>query len=326
MKNSPVVSAALSAALFVAPFGIPAAGNAQAVGASAAGAASAEDPSAAMTSTFPSNGARSYQIRPGDVITISVYNEPGFSQAAVRVLPGGVIQEPLAGQIRVGGLTPDQAGHVVGHALLHFVRHPDVSVSVAAVAPVDVYVLGNVKAPGKYQMQPDSRLMDALSAAGGLGPTDGDLPDAHLESGDKVSVVSLQHLLHDGDLTLNTQIHNQTTIYIPTPTVFNVEVQGAVDHQGDVALHEGDRLIAAIARAGPSQTANADLNHVKLIHTEADGSKQMTTYNMYEIYKSGDLSKDPTLAKGDVVVVPGGKKGAYDPTNILSPFLYLLRF
>ena len=321
MRNSHVVFAASGAATLAALFGVAVAAGAQAV----TGTSAAEDPAAAVTSAFPANGNRSYQIRPGDVITISVYNEPNFSQAAVRVLPGGVIQEPLAGQIHVGGLTPDQAGHTVGHALSKFVRHPDVSVSVAAVAPVDVYILGNVKVPGKYQLQPDSRIMDALSAAGGLGPTDGDLPDAHLQSGDKVSVVSLQHLLHDGDLSLNSQIHNQTTIYIPSPTVFNVQVTGAVDHGGDVPMHEGDRLIAAIARAGPSQTNNADLNRVQLTHQAADGTTKTSTYNMYAIYKSGDVSKDPVLTKGDVVVVPGGKKGAYDPTNILTPFLYLLR-
>jgi polysaccharide export outer membrane protein len=287
--------------------------------------ASEDSTSVSPASAFPVSSNRSYQIRPGDVISISVYNEPGFSIPAVRVLPGGIIEEPLAGQIHVGGLTPDQAGHAVDRALLRFVRHPESTVSVASVAPVDVFILGNVKAPGRYQLQPDSRLMDALSAAGGLGPTDGDLPEAHVQSGDNVTTVSLQRLLHDGDLTLNSQIHNQTTIYIPSPTVFQVQVEGFVEHQGDVPMHEGDRLIAAIARAGPSQTANSDLNHVKLIHTTADGTKQTTVYNMYEIYKSDDPTKDPVLVKGDLVYVPGGKKGAYDPSGPLTTLLYLFR-
>jgi protein involved in polysaccharide export with SLBB domain len=167
--------------------------------------------------------------------------------------------------------------------------------------------------------------MDALSAAGGLGPTDGDLPDAHIQTGDNVSVVSLQHLLHDGDLTLNTAIRNQTTIYIPAPTVFNVEVFGAVDHAGDVPMHEGDRLIAAVARAGPSQTSHADLNHVELTHVTPSGAKQTSTYNMYEIAKSDNLANDPVLAKGDIVRIPGGKGGGYDPTNPLTSLLYLFR-
>jgi polysaccharide export outer membrane protein len=319
LRHSNAVRAASGAAAIAVLACLTSPASAQAV--SGASDASVVTPS----STFPLSSNRNYLIRPGDIISVSVYNEPGFSISAVRVLPGGVIEEPLAGQIHVGGMTPDQAGHAVSHALLQYVRHPAVSVSVAAVAPVDVYILGNVKAPGRYELQPDSRLMDALSAAGGLGPTDGDLPDAHVQTGDNVSIVSLQHLLHDGDLTLNTEIHNQTTIYIPSPTVFNVEVTGAVEHQGDVPMHEGDRLIAAIARAGPSQTNNSDLNHVKLIHRNADGQTTEQIVNMYDVYKSSDPSVDPIVAKGDVIIVPGGKKGAYDPTGPLSTLLYLFR-
>jgi polysaccharide export outer membrane protein len=319
MRHSHAVRAITAAAALTTTLSTGSAALAQAV--SGAADASAVTPS----STFPVSSDHNYLIRPGDIISVSVYNEPGFSISAIRVLPGGVIEEPLAGQIHVGGLTPDQAGHVVSHALSQYVRHPAVSVSVAAVAPVDIYMLGNVKVPGKYELQPDSRLMDALSAAGGLGPTDGDLPDAHVQTGDTVTVVSLQHLLHDGDLTLNTPIRNQTTIYIPSPTVFNVEVFGAVEHPGDVPMHEGDRLIAAVARAGPSQSSNPDLNHVELTHMAPDGTKHTGTYNMYEISKSDDLSKDPIVAKGDIVRIPGGKKGAYDPSGPLTTLLYLFR-
>lgn len=326
LRDSRVGRAAIGAVAFVASVCLASPSLAQAVP-GAAPVATSEDASAMTpSSTFPVTSAnRSYLIRPGDIISVSVYNEPGFSLPAVRVLPGGIIEEPLAGQVHVGGLTPDQAGHAVDRALLKFVRHPAVTVSVAAVAPVDVYILGNVKVPGRYQLQPDSRLMDALSAAGGLGPTDGDLPDAHVQVGDDVTVVSLQRLLHDGDLTLNTQIHNQTTIYIPSPTVFNIDVTGFVEHPGQVPMHEGDRLIAAIARAGPSQTTNSDLNHVQLIRVLPDGTKQTTMYNMYDIYKTADQSKDPVVQKGDVVYVPGGKKGAYDPSGPLTTLLYLFR-
>jgi polysaccharide export outer membrane protein len=275
-------------------------------------------------SAFALTADPNYKLRPGDVIAISVYNEPSLSQV-VRVLPGGYIEEPLVGNVRVGGLTPAQARQAVGQALHHYLRHPEVTVAVSAVAPVDVFVFGNVRQPGRYQLQPESRVMDALAAAGGLGPTDGDLPDAQLSSGGQITKISLQRMLHDNDLSLDTQLHGQTTIYVPSPTVFDVDVNGAVDHPGAIPMHEGDRLVNAIARAGTSTGADADLNHVTVRHRLPDGQIQAQTVNMYDIYKNGDGSKDLVLAKGDTVYVPAGKRhNTGDVVNPLTSLLYVL--
>jgi len=248
-----------------------------------------------------------YKIRPGDVLELTVFGEPTLSQPTLKVLPGGGIVAPLAGQVRVGGLTPPQAGGAVERALAHYLKHPKVAVAVALVGPLDVYVLGNVKTPGKYQLQPESKLMDALAAAGGLGPVDGDLPSARISVGDGTREIPLQRLLHQGDLSLNAPVSNQMTVYVPSPITFNVQVFGAVDKPGDVVMHEGDRLVMAIARAGNSPNANSDLNRVVVRHTDASGKLTTQTVNMYEIYKNGDITNDMLMQKGDYVYVPQGR-------------------
>jgi polysaccharide export outer membrane protein len=248
-----------------------------------------------------------YRIRDGDVLSVNVYGEPTLTQPQAKVLPGGSIVEPLVGQVRVGGLTPSQASSAVATALMHYLRAPKVTVAVEQLGPLDVYILGDVKTPGKYELEPSSRLMDALAAAGGLGPTDGDLPDARVSDGTNVETISLQRLLHGGDLTQNLALANGMTVYVPSPATFNIQVFGAVDHPGDVTLHEGDRLVTAIARAGNSPNSNSDLNHVALQRLGPDGKAQTQSYNLYDIYKSGDVAKDPVLLKGDTVYVPQGK-------------------
>jgi polysaccharide export outer membrane protein len=268
--------------------------------------------------------ASDYLIRAGDVLTVTVYGEPTLTQPTAKVVPGGTIVEPLAGQVRVAGLTCTQAAEKLTAALTHYVRHPIVTIGVDTVGPVDIYVLGNVKVPGRYQLTPESHLMDALAAAGGLGPTDGDLPDAHLAVGSDVTQVSLQKLLHEGDLTQNVAVANDMTVYIPSPLTFNVQVYGAVDHPGDVVAHEGDRLLTAIARAGNSPGSQADLNHVKLQRVVAGGKVETTTYNLYDVIKSGDLAKDPLLAKGDAVYVPQGA-GRRDIMGPAATIFYALR-
>ncbi len=265
-----------------------------------------------------------YRIHSGDVLDVTVYGEPTLSQPTLKVLPGGTIVEPLVGSVAVGGLTTSQAGLALGRALTHYLRHPKVTVAVAQVGPVDVYVLGNVKLPGKYTLEPESRIMDALAAAGGLGPTDGDLPDARVSLDGDVTNVSLERLLHQGDLTLNKRVANDMAVYVVSPNTFNVQVFGAVDKPGDVTMHEGDRLLQAIARAGEGANTNADLNRVVLRRAGADGKVSSETVNLYSIYgKNGDPSKDVALAKGDTIYVPQGT-GRRDTVSPLTGLLYTL--
>jgi polysaccharide export outer membrane protein len=261
-----------------------------------------------------------YQIRPGDELNVIVYGESNLTQT-VKVLPGGAIVVPLAGQIIVGGMTPTQAGRAVGKAFSSFLKRPNVTVAVSQEAPVEVLVLGNVKSPGRYQLQPQSRLTDALAAAGGLGPTDGDLPTARLETpGKPIRETSLQRLLREGDVSLNVPIGDETTVYVPSPLTLDVQVLGAVEHPGDVTLHEGDRLSRAIARAGTSPNVSADLNHVTVRRMKPNGQPQTTTVNMYEALHGGDVAKDPVLQKGDLVYVPQGSSGRGTASAITTIF------
>jgi polysaccharide export outer membrane protein len=262
-----------------------------------------------------------YHIRVGDTVSVTVYGEAALTQPTLRVLPGGAVAMPLAGDVLVAGLTPPGASAAIARKLQRYLRDPKVTVAVISAALVDVLVLGNVKTPGKYSLQPESRLTDALAAAGGLGPVDGQLPMASLRAADgTVSEVSLQKLLQQGDVSGNVPVSNEMTIVVTAPLTMSVQVFGAVDHPGDVTLHEGDRLLSAIARAGTSPTLNPDLNRVTLRRIQADGTPSTQVINLYEIVKGGDLKKDIVLQKGDIVFIPqaGGKH------DLLSPIMGIL--
>ncbi len=265
-----------------------------------------------------------YRIRVGDILSITVYGEAALTQNAVKVLPGGYIAIPLAGDVLVGGLTSSDASSAIASALSRYLRYPKVSISVTTQGLVDILVLGNVKSPGKYSLLPDSHLTDAIAAAGGLGVTDGPLPEARLQSPDgRVAQVSLQRLLQQGDVSLNLPLQSEMTVYVISPLPLNIQVWGAVDHPGDVALHEGDRLIAALARAGASSSSNPDLNRVQVRRVQADGTTRNYTVNIYEILKSRDTTRDMTLQKGDIVYVPQSPR-KQDYTGAMSSLFFWL--
>ena len=56
----------------------------------------------------PSAGGPSYRIGVGDVLQVSVWEEPQFTESAV-VRPDGMISIPLVSEAVVAGLTPESA-------------------------------------------------------------------------------------------------------------------------------------------------------------------------------------------------------------------------
>lgn len=243
-------------------------------------------------------------IHPSDQLAIAVFGDQSLTQT-VTVSSDGSIEYPLVGRVMVAGKTPSQAAALITNRLHEYVRHPVVNVSISQLGQIDVLVLGgDVKTPGKYQLRSDARVTDAIAAAGGLSNTNGAFPVARVADADgRVNQVSLESLLQRGDTALDEPLGQGSVVYVPGPVQFNVDVAGAVDHPGEVQVNEGDRLSIAIAKAGNSQAAQSDLNHIRLIRN-VDGKQTTTEINLYQALKGGDQSADPVLHKNDVIYVP----------------------
>ncbi len=263
-----------------------------------------------------------YQVHAGDQLAVQVYGDSTLTQT-VTVLPDGSIEYPLIGQVSVSGLTPAGVEKALKQRLTKYVKHPVVTVMIAQQGQPNVLVLGNVKTPGKYTLRSGARLTDAIAAAGGLGEVDGLLPNARVSDGtQQIETVSLQKLLHDGDTALDLPVQEGTVVYIPGPMQFDVEVVGAVDHPGQIVLNQGDRLSMAIAKAGNSATAQADLNNIRLVRTLADGKSATYKINLYRALEQGQSNYDVALQKGDVIYVPQTSQRIHE--NGLTAFFLLL--
>lgn len=268
---------------------------------------------------LPSN----YVIHGGDQLNVQVYGDTTLTQN-LTVLPDGTVDYPLVGRINVAGKTPAGAARLISKKLERYVRHPLVTVAVATEGQPNVLVLGNVKTPGKYALRSGGRVSDAIAAAGGLGTVNGLFPDARVsDSVGDVSNVSLQRLLHDGDLTLDKTLGEGSVVYVPGPLTYNIEVVGAVDKPGEIQLNQGDRLSMAIAKAGNTPASNSDLNRIRIVRPSPDGSSKTYEVNLYRALENGESAYDIVLQKGDVVYVPEGKK--HNATQTISPILFILR-
>lgn len=267
-----------------------------------------------------------YKIHPGDLLAVSVYGEPTLTQN-VTVLADSTIEYPMIGRVKVGGQTPAQASATLNHAFSKYLRQPMVSVGVVNEGQLTVMVLGNVKNPGKYTLPYNSHVTDAVAAAGGMGPTNGAYPVARVSDIDGVRDASLQAILRGGDVAKDLTLRDNSVVYVPSPVTFNVEVVGAVDKPGEISINEGDHLSAAIAKAGNSSNAHADLNHIRVTRQLGNGQTKVFNINLYDALQKGDASVDIPLQKNDVVYVPMAKAGGSQTTgNIFGLLGRLLGF
>ncbi|MBW8877662.1 MAG: polysaccharide biosynthesis/export family protein [Acidobacteria bacterium] len=110
-----------------------------------------------------------YGIGVGDVLEISVWKNPELA-ATVPVRPDGRISVPLLGDVQAAGLTPLALKATLMQGYKEYVTAPAVSVVVKEIHSRKIFVTGEVAHPGAYDLQPRTKLMQALSLAGGLTP------------------------------------------------------------------------------------------------------------------------------------------------------------
>jgi polysaccharide export outer membrane protein len=110
-----------------------------------------------------------YVIGPGDVLDISVWKDEAMTKL-VTVLPDGKISFPLIGEVTAAGKTVAVLHKELEVKLNRFV--PDVSLSmvVSQVNSMLIYVIGRVNNPGRFVLNTNVNVLQALAMAGGLNP------------------------------------------------------------------------------------------------------------------------------------------------------------
>ena len=118
---------------------------------------------------FP--GEREVELGPGDQMSVRVFDSPDY-MATTRVSLDGTIQIPLAGVVRVGGLSVQHAEELIASRLTRagMFRDPQVSIELLESPNQIITVIGEVHAVVPA-LGGHKRLYDVLAAAGGLPNT-----------------------------------------------------------------------------------------------------------------------------------------------------------
>jgi polysaccharide export outer membrane protein len=123
--------------------------------------------SAIAADKVPMTAQRDYLIGAGDVLEISVWKEEALTKN-LSVLPDGRISFPLIGEVVAAGKTVEQLKKEIAARLVRFVPDPVLSVGVQQVNSLMIYVVGRVNNPGRFALNANIDVLQALSMAGGL--------------------------------------------------------------------------------------------------------------------------------------------------------------
>jgi polysaccharide export outer membrane protein len=113
-------------------------------------------------------GASDYMIGPDDALDIAVWKEETL-QRKVVVRPDGKISFPLIGEIPAASRSAEDLQQEITVRLKKYIPDPVVTVVVEKVA-YKIYVIGEVKNSGQYQVGHYLDVVQALALAGGLTP------------------------------------------------------------------------------------------------------------------------------------------------------------
>lgn len=111
-----------------------------------------------------------YQIQPGDVLSITVFQEPDLSFPEMRVDASGNLVFPLIGQVRAAGRSAIEVAEEIASRLNEdFLVNPQVSLFITDSSAQVVTVEGSVTQPGVFPLFGSSNLLQTMALA--RGPT-----------------------------------------------------------------------------------------------------------------------------------------------------------
>lgn len=248
--------------------------------------------------------AAAYRIGAKDELEIRVFEVPELNVKR-RVSAEGAISLPLIGDVRAAGLTEAELAQRLKSLLeSRYVQRASVAVEVSEFRSKPISVIGAVKQPGALNFSGRWTLLEAITAAGGLGDGHGEYVYVmrHASNGltDQVAI-RLADLLVRADAKVNIPIFASDLINIPARVKVTIYCLGEVNSPGALVFESGERvtLLSVIARAGGLSERASNRILIKR-QAPAAGERQLEAH--YKRILSGKDS-DLELKEGDVVVV-----------------------
>lgn len=262
-----------------------------------------------------------YVIGPGDEIHVLLWGRVA-GQYSLAVSRDGAIQFPNVGPLTVAGMTFEKMKAFLTAKARNIVG-TEISVTMGRLRSIQVFVLGEVKRPGAYEVSAMSTVTNALMASGGASGI-GSLRRVDLKRGNRTAAsIDLYELLTSGDKSSDARLQDSDVVFVHIVGPI-VGVAGNVKRPAVYELKDSTDLASALKLAGGTiPTAFTQRIQVERIQD-----------NRKKIVMDIDASEEATaksfmLLDGDLVkvfpVVERDSNAVYLEGNVKRPGKYELK-
>lgn len=218
-----------------------------------------------------------YLIGAGDRLLVTVWGSIDGT-FELEVNRSGEVTLPKVGTVKVAGQRFDQLPALLKATISRIYTNFQLNVTMSKLRLIKVYLVGEVAAPGDYDVSSLSTLINALSAAG--GPTkNGSLRNIKINRGGKtVETVDLYDFFLKGDKGKDIRLQPGDIILVPVIG----RVAGIAGNVRRPAIYElkDERSLKDLLALADGINATGYLQRVQLYRVEAHDKKVFTDYNL----------------------------------------------
>jgi len=252
--------------------------------------------SSAFAQTSPSASAASAPkpealLGVGDIVKITVYQNPDLTVDGGRISENGQINFPLIGSVTISGLTVPAAEAKIAKALRDggFVLRPQVTIQVGQIRSSVISVLGQVGKPGRYPIEAvGTKVSEMIAVAGGVVPGGADVVTlVGTRNGRSIKLeIDVPAILQSGKSELDLVVENGDIIYADrAPTAY---IYGEVQRPGQFKIERGMTLMQALATNG-GVSARGTQRGIKVHRRDAQGNVTISDIGLNDPVQRDDV-------------------------------------
>ncbi|HKX43886.1 MAG TPA: polysaccharide export protein EpsE, partial [Burkholderiaceae bacterium] len=230
-------------------------------------------------------------LGPGDVVRITVFQNPDLTVDNGRISEAGTLNFPLVGSVTLGGLTVAAAEQRIAKALRDggFVLRPQVTIQVGTIRSSMVSVLGMVTRPGRYPIDVVGvKVSEMIALTGGVAQGGADVVTlVGTRNGKPIKLdIDLPAIMQGGQTDLDLAVENGDVLYVDrAPAAY---IYGEVQRPGQFRIERGMSLQQALAQAG-GLTPKGTERGIKVHRRDAAGNVTITDMSMNDAVRRDDV-------------------------------------
>lgn len=225
-----------------------------------------------------------YQVGVGDVLQITVWDHPELTipagsmrsaqESGNLVHSDGSIFYPYVGKLHVEGMKVTEIREMITDRLDEYIEAPQVDVAVAGFRSKRIYVTGAVNQPGTYPItNVPMRLVDAVSAAGGIGEN-ANWSQVILSRDGEEYRLSLRGIYENGNAAQNVLLRPGDVVNVSRSDDNKVFVLGEVVKPESIPMgRNGMSLAEALSDTGGLDEREADASGIFVFRKAQPGQE-----------------------------------------------------